>query len=86
MLRTAITPLMLGGALALSGCASNYTGEGAAIGTIGGAIVGAAAGGNVVTGMAVGAAAGAAVGSLIRKNGNCYRMSRNGRQYRVRCR
>ena len=37
MLRTAMTPLMLGGALALSGCAHNYTGEGAAIGTIGGA-------------------------------------------------
>ena len=86
MLRTAMTPLMLGGALALSGCAHNYTGEGAAIGTIGGAVIGAAAGGNVVTGMVVGAAAGAAVGSLIHKNGHCYRMYRNGRQYRVRCR
>lgn len=72
-------PVAAAGALALSGCASNYGVEGAAVGGLGGALVGGG------TGAVVGAAAGAAVGSLIKKDGRCYRVSRNGRQYEVRC-
>ena len=37
------------------------------------------------TGAVIGAAAGAAVGSLVKKDGRCYRVNRNGTQYEVRC-
>lgn len=73
------------GTLALAGCAGNYAGEGALAGGLGGAVIGAATGGNVATGAAIGAAAGAAVGSVIKKNGRCYRVDRNGFEYEVRC-
>lgn len=73
--------LMLGSALALSGCARNYAGEGAALGAVGGAAIGAATGGNPLTGAAIGAAAGAVGGSLIDKDGRCYHRDRYGRRH-----
>lgn len=79
-------PIAAAGALALSGCAGNYAGEGALAGGVGGAVIGAATGGDVATGAAIGAAAGAAVGSVVKKkNGRCYRVDRNGYEYQVRC-
>lgn len=78
-------PVAAAGALALGGCAHNYGGEGALAGGVGGAVIGAATGGNPVVGAAIGAAAGGAVGSLIKKDGRCYRMDRNGYEYEVRC-
>lgn len=72
---------MLGSALALSGCASNYGGEGAALGAVGGAAIGAATGGSVLGGAAIGAAAGAVAGSLIDKDGRCYHVDRRGRRH-----
>jgi outer membrane lipoprotein SlyB len=74
-----MTVMTLAGALAMSGCASNYGVEGAAVGGLGGALVGGG------TGAVIGAAAGAAVGSLVKKDGRCYRVNRNGTQYEVRC-
>ncbi len=76
---------VVAGALALSGCASNYAGEGALAGGAGGALIGAATGGDVATGAAIGAAAGGAVGALIKKNGRCYRRDSYGYEHRVRC-
>lgn len=72
-------------ALAMGGCASNYGGEGALGGAGVGAIIGAASGGNVARSAAIGAGVGAVAGSLIKKNGRCYRVDRDGREYRVRC-
>ena len=67
MVNKFIPIVMLGSALALSGCARNYAGEGAALGAVGGAVIGAAAG-------AVG-------GSLIDKDGRCYHRDRHGRRH-----
>lgn len=78
--------LIAGSAVALGGCARNYTGEGAALGAAAGAGVAAATGGNIATGAAIGGAVGAAGGSQIRKDGDrCYRRDRNGYEYEVRC-
>lgn len=71
---------------ALVGCASNYAVEGAAAGAAVGAGVGAVTGRDVGTSAAVGAAAGAVGGALIRKDGRCYRVDREGREYQVPCR
>jgi len=79
MISRFILPATAAAALALSGCASNYGVEGAAVGGLGGALVGGG------TGAVIGAAAGAAVGSLVKKDGRCYRVSRDGREYEVRC-
>jgi hypothetical protein len=82
-MRKIIIPIIAAGALGLSGCASNYGGEGALAGGALGAGVGAVAGGNVGTGAAVGAAAGALIGSQAKKDGDrgCYRYDRNGDRY-----
>lgn len=79
MITRYVLPAAAAGALALGGCASNYGVEGAALGGVGGALVGGG------TGAVVGAAVGAAAGSLIKKDGRCYRVNRNGTQYEVRC-
>jgi hypothetical protein len=81
MINKFIPIVMLGSALALSGCARNYGGEGAALGAVGGAAIGAATGGNVLTGAAIGAAAGAVAGSLVDKDGRCYHVDRRGRRH-----
>jgi osmotically inducible lipoprotein OsmB len=73
--------LMLGSAMALSGCAGNYAGEGAGVGAVAGAAIGAATGGSVLGGAAIGAAAGAVGGSLIDKDGRCYHEDRRGRRH-----
>jgi hypothetical protein len=82
-MRKLIVPTLAAGALALGGCASNYSGEGALAGGALGAGVGAVTGGDVGTGAAIGAAAGAAVGSQVKKdrNGGCYRYDRYGDRY-----
>lgn len=74
--KTVIASLALFG---MTACASNYSGEGAAIGAAGGAVVGAVTGGDVLEGAAVGAAAGAAVGYFIDKDNACSGYDRNGR-------
>lgn len=71
--------------LSLGACAGNYAGEGALGGAAAGAAIGAVSGGNPVTGAAIGAAAGGVGGSLIRRDGNCYRVDNRGRERRVRC-
>ncbi len=72
--------------LGLGACAGNYAAEGALGGAAVGAAVGAVTGGDIGTGAAIGAAAGGVGGSLIRKNnGECYRVDRDGDEYRVRC-
>lgn len=86
MRKMIIATLVLGSAISLSGCARNYTGEGAALGAAVGAGIGAATGGDIATGAAIGGAVGAAGGSQIRKDGDrCYRRDRNGEEYRVNC-
>lgn len=85
MYRKMLIPVVAAGALALTGCAGNYAGEGALAGAAGGAIVGAATDGNVGKGAAIGAAAGGVVGALIKKDGRCYRTDRYGYEYEVRC-
>jgi outer membrane lipoprotein SlyB len=85
MFKKTFLPVAAVASLALAGCATNNAGEGALAGGVGGAVIGAATGGNVVTGAVVGAAAGALVGSMIKKNGNCYRMTRDGREVQVSC-
>jgi hypothetical protein len=85
MNRRIFLPAAAAGVLALAGCAGNYAGEGALAGGVGGAVIGAATGGNVATGAALGAAAGAAVGSVVKKNGRCYRVDRDGYEHRVSC-
>jgi len=78
--------IMLAPALFLSGCASNYGVEGAALGAAVGAGVGAATDSDIGTSAAIGAAAGGIGGALIRKDGQwCYYRDRNGREYRERC-
>ena len=74
------------GALSLSACASNYAVEGAGVGAAAGAAIGAISGGDIATGAAVGAAAGGVGGALIRRDGECYRVDRRGRERRVPCR
>lgn len=74
-----------GASLALSGCASNYAGEGALIGAAGGAAYGAVADKDVAKSAAIGAAAGGVVGAIIKKNGRCYQRDRDGYEYEVRC-
>lgn len=86
MLKATFFPIAAASALALGGCATNHAGEGALAGGVGGAVIGAATGGSVLTGAAVGAAAGALVGSIIKKDGNCYRRTRDGRTVEVSCR
>lgn len=81
MINKFIPIVMLGSAMALSGCASNYGGEGAALGAVGGAVIGGATGGNPLAGAAIGAAAGAVAGSLIDKDGRCYHQDRRGRRH-----
>ncbi|NCP13245.1 hypothetical protein [Porphyrobacter sp. AAP60] len=87
-MKTSLKTIVLGAAcgLGLSACAGNYAGEGALGGALAGAAGTAVAGGDVATGAAVGAAVGGAGGSLIKKNGNCYRVDNRGRERRVRCR
>ena len=84
-IKTLVLPAMLAPALMLSACANNYAAEGVGVGAIAGAAVGAVTGEDVLTGAAVGAAVGGAGGALIRRDGNCYRTDRNGREYRVDC-
>ena len=80
MITRFMLPAAAAGALVLGGCASNYGVEGAAVGGLGGALVGGG------TGAVIGAAAGAVAGSLVKKNGRCYRVTRDGtQQYEVRC-
>ncbi|MDF2639819.1 MAG: hypothetical protein K0R64_2803 [Novosphingobium lindaniclasticum] len=79
-MRMLILPLLAAGALGITGCASNYGGEGALAGGALGAGVGALAG-DVGAGAAVGAAAGAAVGSTQKKHNGCYRYDRRGDRY-----
>jgi len=79
MLKTSLLPIAAA-ALALGGCASNYAGEGAIAGGVGGALLGGG------TGAVVGAAAGGLIGSIIHKDGHCYRRTRNGETVEVRCR
>lgn len=81
-MRKLILPAMFAGALALGGCASNYSGEGALAGGALGAGIGAIAG-DVGAGAAIGAAAGGVAGSQVQKDrrGGCYRYDRNGRRY-----
>ncbi len=72
--------------LSLGACAGNYAAEGALGGAAVGAAVGAVTGGDIGTGAAIGAAAGGVGGALVKKdNGECYRVDRNGDEYRVRC-
>ena len=85
MLSKIFLPVAAAGALAFAGCAGNYAGEGALAGAAGGAAIGAVTGGNVVQGAAIGAAAGGVAGALIKKNGRCYRVDRNGYEYEVSC-
>lgn len=66
-------------ALGLTACASNYSGEGAAVGAAAGAVIGAATGEDILEGAAVGAAAGAAIGYFIDKNDRCDGYDRRGR-------
>jgi osmotically inducible lipoprotein OsmB len=63
----------------MTACASNYSGEGAAIGAAGGAVVSAVTGEDVLEGAAVGAAAGAAIGYFIDKDDRCSGYDRRGR-------
>jgi hypothetical protein len=81
MINKFVPIVMLGSALALSGCARNYAGEGAVVGAAAGAAIGAATGGNPLTGAAIGGAAGALGGTLIDKDGRCYRTDRYGRRH-----
>jgi hypothetical protein len=83
--RFLLTPALLGSALALSACAQNYAGEGALAGAAAGAGIGLVTDADIATSTAIGAAAGAAGGSLIRKDGRCYQLDRQGRERRVRC-
>jgi len=83
--RNILTPMAIAAAMSLSACASNYAGEGALAGAAAGAGIGAVTGGDIGTGAAIGAAAGAAGGSLIRKDGECYRVDNRGRERRVDC-
>lgn len=81
MINKFIPLVMLGSALALSGCARNYGVEGAAVGAAAGAAIGAATGGDALTGAAIGGAVGALGGTLIDKDGRCYRKDRRGRRH-----
>lgn len=81
MINKFIPVVMLGSALALSGCARNYAGEGAAVGAVAGAAIGAATGGSVLGGAAIGGAVGAVGGSLVDKDGRCYHEDRRGRRH-----
>ena len=84
MMTRTIAAMLLASA-AVSGCAENYGGEGAAAGGAVGALVGAAAGAPLA-GAAIGAAAGGAIGSTYKKNdGYCYRRDRDGYDHRVPC-
>ena len=83
--RNLFVPALLGSALALGACASNYAGEGALAGAAVGAGVGVIGGGDVAKSAAIGAAAGAVGGALIKKDGKCYRRDRDGYEYRVSC-
>lgn len=74
--------ISLMGAISLAGlsaCASNYSGEGAAVGAAAGAVIGAATGEDVLEGAAVGAAAGAAIGYFVDKDNDCNGYDRRGR-------
>jgi len=71
--------------LSLGACSQNYAAEGALGGAAAGAATSAVTGGNLATGAAVGAGVGAVGGSLIRRDGNCYRVDDRGRERRVRC-
>lgn len=84
--RILLAPALFASALVVTGCASNYAVEGAAVGAAVGAGVGAATGEDIGTAAAVGAAAGAVGGTLLRKEGDwCYYRDRSGREYRERC-
>jgi len=72
-------PVFLAGALCLSACSSNYTGEGAGLGAAAGAGIAAVTGGDVLTGAAVGAAAGGVAGSFVDKDDKCDGYDRNGK-------
>lgn len=85
MLSKIFLPVVAAGALALTGCAGNYAGEGALAGAAGGAAIGAVTGNDVAKSAAIGAAAGGVAGALIKKNGRCYRTDRNGYEYEVSC-
>src|SRR5690606_38163135 len=85
-IRILLAPAVLGSALALGACSSNYAGEGALAGAAVGAAVGAVSDVEIEEGAAVGAAAGAIGGAQIRKDGRCYRRDDRGREYQVRCR
>jgi osmotically inducible lipoprotein OsmB len=78
-MKRGILALTAASVLGLSACASNYSGEGAAVGAAAGAVIGAATGEDVLEGAAVGAAAGAAIGYFIDKNDRCDGYDRRGR-------
>ncbi len=84
--RMALASVLLASTIGLSACADNYAAEGALGGAAVGAGVGAVTGGDIGTGAAIGAAAGAVGGALIEKDGKCYRLDRDGREYEVSCR
>lgn len=77
-MRRILIPCLAAGALALTGCASNYAGEGALAGGVAGALIGGDVGG-----AAIGAGVGAVGGSVIKKDGDrgCYRRDRDGDRY-----
>jgi len=83
--RGLMTAALVGSALTLGACASNYAGEGALAGAAVGAGVGAVTGNDIGESAAIGAAAGAVGGALIKKDGKCYRTDRYGDEYRVDC-
>lgn len=83
--RLLLVPLSIASAFALSACSTNYAAEGALVGAAAGAGVGAVTDSNIGRSAAIGAAAGALGGALIRKDGRCYRVDRDGRERRVRC-
>ncbi|MDT0575541.1 glycine zipper domain-containing protein [Croceicoccus sp. F390] len=66
-----VLPMMGAAALALGGCAENYSAEGAGVGAALGAGVAAITGEDLVTYAAAGAAAGAIAGYFKDKNDEC---------------
>lgn len=85
-MRKKFVTAVVAGAMALGGCASTYTGEGALAGGVAGAAIGASDG-DVGEGALIGAAIGAIGGTLIKKKdrSGCYRVDSEGRRYRTPC-
>ena len=88
-MRRIFLSVVAAGSLALGGCATNYSGEGALAGGAVGGILGANDG-DLAEGALIGAAIGAVGGTVIKKNQRkqeqtegrgCYRYDRDGQQY-----